>query len=314
MEDYIPLIIVAVTVVLLWAFGNYVSKLSQGLTAVAPTTSSIPQGKMFAEGLHITEMSNVLIKELQDAIKNQDANDLVYLLARYRPNFIEVEDYLEKLRSQYFTLLGKPSNLATEAEKITKVNEIQLDTATACIDIEALNKAELRSLVEKNLKTNHLINNDFMERFGGKIFMDIFQVYTQLVGQESVTIHARADHQYRRQLETIVETGIALQGRKIPLKERLEVLNFNQLKEMATELKLSTEFTTKSDTAEALAEMPGSAVHLSMIYEPEDIFYIKAEPTDAKSIEEEWYMLHAYARMLIESLKDTFVTFDEVAV
>ena len=283
MEDFIPLIIVVVTVVLLWAFGSYVSKLSQGLKLVSPPAASIPQGKMFADGLHITEMSNVLIKELQDAIKNQDETELVYLLARYRPNFIEIEAYLDKLRSQYFTLLEKPSNLATEAEKITKVNEIQLDSATACIDINALNKAELRSLVEKNLKTSNLINSDFMERFGGKDFMDIFQVYTQLVGQESVTIHARADHQYRRQLEAIVETGIALQGRKIPLKERLEVLNFNQLKEMATDLKLETEFTTKSDAAEALAQMPGSAVHLSMIYESDDIFYIKAESCDAKS-------------------------------
>ena len=80
------------------------------------------------------------------------------------------------------------------------------------------------------------------------------------------------------------------------------------------ELKVTTEFSSKSEAAEALAQMPGSAVHLSMIYESDDIFYIKAESVDAKSIEDEWYMLHAYARLLIESLKNSFVTFDEVAV
>ena len=276
--------------------------------------SSVPQGKIFADGLHIADMSNVLIKEFQDTINQQDENELVYFLARYRPNLIELEDYLADLRSQYFTLLGKPTNLATEAEKITAINEVQLDAAPTSIDIDALNKAEWRSLIEKNLKTNHVIDDDFMKRFGGKDFMDNFQVYTQLINDKAMTIHAKSDHQFRRQLEKFVETGIAQQGRKIPLKERLEVLSFDQLKQMAQELKVTTEFNTKSEAAEALALMPGSAVHLSMIYESDDIFYIKTESVDAKSIEDEWYMLHAYARLLIESLKNSFVTFDEVAV
>jgi hypothetical protein len=283
------------------------------MTVVAPAPS-VPQGKIFADGLHIADMSNVLIKEMQDTISRQDDKDLVYFLARYRPNLVELEKFFDDLRSQYFSLLGKPSKLATEAEKITAINEIALDAAPPCIDINALNKAELRSLIDKNLKTNRLISGDFMERFGGKDFMDNFQVYTQLVDQQPVTIHAKTDHQYRRQLETFVKNGIAQQGRKIPLKARLEVLSFNQLKDMAKDLKITTKFTTKSEAAAALAQMPGSAVHLSMIYESDDIFYIKAEPADAKSIEDEWYMLHAYARLLIESLKNSFVTFDEVAV
>jgi hypothetical protein len=314
MQDQIPLIIVIVTIAILWAFGRYLSRLSEGLSVIAPP-SRMPQGKIFADGLHIADMSNVLIKEFQDTINQQDENNLVYFLARYRPNLLELEDYLADLRSQYFHLLGKPSNLATEAEKITAINEIQLDAAAPnSLDIDTLNKAEWRSLIEKNLKTNHLINDDFMKRFGGKDFMDNFQVYTQLVNDTALTMQAKSDHQFRRQLEKFVDTGIAQQGRKIPLKERLEVLSFDQLKQMAQELKVTTEFSSKSEAAEALAQMPGSAVHLSMIYESDDIFYIKAESVDAKSIEDEWYMLHAYARLLIESLKNSFVTFDEVAV
>jgi hypothetical protein len=313
MQDQIPLIIVIITIVTLWALGRYLSRLSQGLAVVTPA-ATVPQGKIFADGLHIADMSNVLIREFQDTITNQDENELVYFLARYRPNLVELEAYLAHLRSQYFALLGKPSSVASEAEKITAVNEIPRDGAPACIDIDVLNKAEWRSLIEYNLKSNQLINSDFMVRFGGKDFMNNFQVYTQLVNNQTVTLHARVDHQYRRQLEKFVETGIAQQGRKIPLKERLEVLSFSQLKDMANDLKLTTEFNTKSEAAKALALMPGSAVHLSMIYESEDIFHIKAEALDAKSIEDEWYMLHAYARLLIESLKNSFVSFDEVAV
>jgi len=313
MQDQLPLIIVVISIAILWALGRYFARLSQNLDVVA-SPAAVPNGKIFADGLHIADMSNVLIKEFQDTISRQDENGLVYFLARYRPGLVELENYLDDLRSQYFNLLGKPVSLATEAEKITAVNEVQLDAAPECINIDALNKAEWRSLIEKNLKTHHLIDNDFMERFGGTTFMDSFQVYTQLVNNQPVTLHATADHQHRRQLEKFVQTGIAQQGRKIPLKERLEVLSIGQLKDMAKDLKLSTDFNTKSEAADVLAQMPGSAVHLSMIYESDDIFYIKAEELDAKSIEDEWYMLHAYARLLIESLKNSFVTFDEVAV
>jgi len=313
MQDQLPLIIVVIAIAILWALGRYFSRLSQNLSVVAPP-AAVPNGKLFADGLHIADMSNVLVKELQDTISQQNENDLVYFLARYRPNLVELENYLDDLRTQYFNLLGKPANFATEAEKIAAVNEVQLDAAPVCIDIDTLNKAEWRSLFEKSLRTNQIINNDFMERFGGTSFMDNFQVYTQLVNNQPVTLHAAADHQHRRRLEKFVETGIAQQGRKIPLKERLEVLSINQLKDMAKDLKISTEFNTKSEAADVLAQMPGSAVHLSMIYDSDDIFYIKAEELDAKSIEDEWYMLHAYARLLIESLKNSFVTFDEVAV
>ncbi|HEY5604223.1 MAG TPA: hypothetical protein VIM41_14060 [Gammaproteobacteria bacterium] len=312
MEDQTPLIIVIIAIAVLWTAGKLLSRLSRGLTAVTPP-ASVAQGRIFADGLHLADMSNVLVKELQDTISRQNDIDLVYFLARYRPNLVELEQFIAELRSRYYKSLGKPSHLATEAEKIAAINGIPLHGAPACIDINALNKAELRSLVETNLKTRKLINADFMERFGGKGFMDNFQVYTQLVNQQPVTIHARTDHQFRRQLETFIKTGIAQQGRKIPLQERLEVLSFNQLKDMARDLKITSEFADKSAATGALAQMPGSAIHLSMIYEPDDIFYIKAEAADAKSIEDEWYMLHGYARLLIESLKNSFVTFDDSA-
>ena len=314
MEDFIPLIIVIVTILSLWALGNYLSKLSQGLAVATPTTATIPQGKMFADGLHIAEMSNVLVKEMQDIITRQDEKELIYFLARYRPSLIELNQYLSDLRSQYFTLLDKPSSMASDADKINAINDLQLDEPPACIDLDTVNKNELLTLIEKNLNSNNLITTEFMDRFGGKDFMENFQIYTQHTSQQPVTLHARPDDQNRAQLETFVENGIALQGRKIPLKERLEVLNFNQLKEMATDLKVTEEFKDKSEVAEALAQMPGSAVHLSMIYESEDIFYLEADPTDAKAIDEEWEMLNALSKLIIGSLKNSFVTFDEVAV
>lgn len=312
MEQHIPLIIVLVALLLLWLTGKYVSRAAEKLPQVAPPAPK-PQGKLFADNLHISDMSNVLIRELQDIITRQDEKELIYFLARYRPEFIELEEYLATLRSNYFSLLGKPSNLASEGDKVSAINALDLDTPPTCIDIGSISKTNLRYLVEKNLKTSNRIDLDFMERFGGLNFMENFQVYTQLSSQQPVTLHVDSSHQYRPQLEIFVGTGVALQGRKIPLKERLEVLTFTQLKEIATELKLTDQFPTKSEAAEVLAKMPGSAVHLSIIYESDDIFYLQGEPVDAQAIEDEWSMLRSYAKLLIGSLKNSFVSFEEAA-
>ncbi|MGD8570356.1 MAG: hypothetical protein PVJ39_19870 [Gammaproteobacteria bacterium] len=290
------------------------SRAAEKLPQVAPPAPKHTQGKLFANDLHISEMSNVLIRELQEIITRQQEKELIYFLARYRPEFIELEEYLSRLRSSYFSLLGKPSNLASEGDKVNAINALDLDSPPSCIDIGSITKTNLRYLVEKNLKTSNRIDLNFMERFGGLDFIENFQVYTQLTSQQPITLHVDSNHQYRPQLETFVSTGIALQGRKIPLKERLEALSFTQLKEMATELKLTEQFHTKSEAAEALAKMPGSAVHLSIIYESDDIFYLQAEPVDAFAIEDEWSMLRSYATLLIGSLKNSFVSFDEAAV
>jgi len=313
MDHWLPLIIVIAAVALLWMLGKYVAKHAENLQPVI-MKPAIPQGKIFANGLHVSsDMSNVLIREAQEIITRQDENEMCYFIARYRPNFIELEEYLAGLRSQYFAKLGKPSNLASEAEKINAVKNLDLDAAPSSIDMSSIDSGDLRLMIEKTLKSSNRITSEFMESFGGNEFYDNFQVYTQLANQQKVTLHIDPDHQYRRQMEIFVQTGIALQGRKIPLKERLEVLSFNQLKEMAMELKVNQQFTDKSDIAATLAQMPGSTVHLAMLHKQEDIFYMNADPVDVKSIDDEWSLIKAYARLLIGSLKNSFVSFDEEA-
>ncbi len=313
MDEWFPIIIVITAVALLWVLGKFVSKLSQSLQTVV-MKPVIPPGKIFANELHVGNMSNVLIREAQEIITDQDENRLSYFLARYRPHFVELEEFLAGLRSQYFAKLGKPSNLASEADKINAINNLDLDNAPVSIDMSSIGSDDLRHMIEKTLKSSNRITNEFMESFGGKQFFENFQVYTQLASQQNVCLHIDPEHQYRKQMEIFVQTGIALQGRKIPLKERLEVLSFNQLKEMAMDLKVNKQFTDKSEIAATLAQMPGSTVHLAMIYKQEDIFYLNADPMDVKSIEDEWALLRAYAKLLIGSLKNSFVSFDEEAI
>ena len=312
MEQYTPIIIVLVTFAILWLIGKMISKAASRLETPKIEVKR-PHGKEIVDGVHVGEISNTLLKELQEIISQQNEDELTYFFARYRPQFIELEEYLAELRSQFFSILGKPSNLVSESEKINAIADINFHTPPQHIDIQSLSKSELRLLIEKNPKTENLINIDFIERFGGRQYMENFRVYTELANENTVTLHIPPDHQYRKHMDAFVEKGVASQGRKIPLNNRLGVLSFTQLKEIARELKIDNQFKTKSEATEALANMPGSAVHLAMIHDVDDIFYIKSESTDVKAIEQEWASLNAYAKLIIASLKNLVIDFDEVS-
>lgn len=298
--------------VILWLIGKIVSNAASKLETPKVEVQR-PHGKEIVEGVHVAEISNNLLKELQEIISKQDEEELTYFFARYRPQFIELEEYLSELRSQFLTLLGKPSNLVSESDKINAISDIDFHTPPEHIDLQSISKSELRLLLEKNPKADYLITIDFIERFGNRHFIENFRVYTELTHDNRVTLHIAPDHQYRKCLETFVENGVAVQGRKIPLRERLDVLSFTQLKDIANELKIDNQFKTKSEATEALANMPGSAVHLAMIHDVDDIFYIKTESTDVKAIEQEWAFINAYAKLIIASLKNLVIDFDEVS-
>jgi len=96
----------------------------------------------------------------------------------------------------------------------------------------------------------------------------------------------------------MVKSGLVLQGRKIELHDRLLVLTINQLKDIAVELKISTDFKGKDDALEAIVKLLGSSVRLAMIYNMDDIFLVLSENFNVKEIEDEWSVYSTYAKLV----------------
>ena len=67
---------------------------------------------------------------------------------------------------------------------------------------------------------------------------------------------------------------------------------------MGKDLKLAQKFTRKADATEALSQMPGSAVLLSMQYVIDDLFMLNPLDVDPHAIKQEWAWLTAYAKLL----------------
>lgn len=301
MENHIPLTIVVIAILLLWILGQFLKRFQE--TVIHPLINAgKPQGVEIAPDLHISGVDADVARVFTRCLADENEQKLSMLLVRYKPTVLELDQYLTKLRERYAVQLNKPPSMASEAERTFATNEVDISDPPVNIDPNTLTKWELRALLEQDVRNRRLLTLDLIEKFGGEHFLDFIHVYNDLYQHESRTLHVTGKHQHRGCLQALTQTGVVLQGRKIPLKERLEVLKLDRLNEIATELKIQTQFASKTEATDVLAKIPGSAVHLAMEYDMEDIFYLKAEPVALDVVEQEWQVVSAYAALLSRSL------------
>lgn len=296
MYDYTPIIIVSITFALLWVIGLYLTQKQKN--DAGPSVAEKIRGTMVTPGLSVIGLNENNITELRTLLNTGDEKNLSVFIALKKPTFVELENYINSLRMQFTQLLNKPIQQATEIEKITAANHVELINPPRGYDFESLNKTELRLLLEHDTKKRRNINQEFITKFGDTDFIRNFETYAEISGETPVTLLVARGEKYREQLEIFVQTGIALQGRKIPLQDRLSVLKFSQLREMGQELKLTTEFKRRSEATQALAEIPGAAILLAMQINVDDTFMIKPESVDIKAVQNEWSVISTCAKLL----------------
>ena len=295
MPYFTPLIIVFASMALLWVVGRLLSRVE---TKTETVRASKVRGTEFAPGLHVAGLSDESINEMNALINAKDIGNLSVFLALKKPSLIELDEYIETLRQQFLEILKKPLGQASEIERIAATSQLNLAPPPPHFDFTQLNKTELRELVEYDAKKRRLINHEFISKFGDNNFMENFTVYAELVKDIPVTLLIEEGDKYRKQIDVFVTTGVALRGRKIPLQDRLSVLKFSQLRDMAKELKLEQEFKRRADATQILAEIPGSAILLAMLVNIDDIFMIKPQAVDIDAINSEWSVVSTYAKLL----------------
>ena len=249
-------------------------------------------------GLHVGGLDERLTKELSSIIDKKDELKVAIFLAIHRPIFYEIEDFIDKLREQFTYLVGANVEEASEFDKISAANSLQIPQHPQSFRFNKINRSELRLLYECDPDIPPVIDKTFIETFGGLLFMENFIMYDHLCLQQPAIFHIPKDNELRRLFETFVKTGLALQGKDIPLEERLHVLNLDQLQDLAKEVKLEREFKNKNEAAAALAAVPSASVLLATLYPTAELFLLKDEERDVRRIEKEWGVLSLYARLL----------------
>ncbi|WP_455211083.1 hypothetical protein [Kaarinaea lacus] len=302
MHDLNPLYLVGLSIVSLWLIGKGLARASKRISNVQSLRRRAQILKKssieIVPGLHVGGLDERLTNELSALITRKDELKTAIFLAIHRPIFYEIEDFIDKMREQFTFLVGVNADEASEFDKISAANSLQIPQHPQTFRFTKLNRSELRMLYEYDPDTPQVIDQELIEKFGGLLFLENFIMYDHLCLEIPAIFHIPKDNELRRLFETFTKTGLALHGKDIPLQDRLHVLNLEQLQDLAKEVKIEREFQNKADAAAALAEIPSSSVLLSTIYPASELFLLNDESRDVKKVEREWGVLSLYAKLL----------------
>jgi len=284
MPDTAPLMIIAGALLILLLIQQWLAQVGKRLEAAKLVTKTAsPQGKPLLNGLSVMGLDERGTSSLRALIKDADSVALATFLAFNRPTVQELDNYLQHLFEQFRN--------ATDA-----ITATSLPTPPAGMRIGALSTTERNLLLHRDPHQVRHINRALMARFGGHAFLPHFALYSSR--ESGVTLHVPPFDTDRTLFETLAKSGIASRGRQIPLQQRLSVLKMQELRQMGRDLKLAQKFTRKADATEALSQMPGSAVLLSMQYVIDDLFMLNPLDVDPHAIKQEWAWLMACAKLL----------------
>jgi len=301
MVENTPLLLIATSIVGFWLIGKILTRSYRRFQRLQEKRVT---GTKVIDHFHINGIDNIKIEKLVELIRRKDEDHIASFMAKERPKFEEIEEYLKRLREEFHNSFPAGYEFASDLDKAQAISKMHLVDQPRLFKFNTLSQQELRSLVEYDAGGKRHLNHDFFEKFGDQDFMDNFGVFSLLSGELPTTMHIEKDHKYRTQLEALAKSSMVLRGRKIHLRDRLNVLDFKQLKEMAKELKIEQEYQSRQEAADKLAEIPGSAVLLAMIYPVDDIFLVKSDPYDTSAVQAEWNVMKTYAKLLCNSLDE----------
>lgn len=300
MTSPFPLLIIMGTIVCLVAIQRALTKV--GDVAIKPEKGVSPQppkprGITLFPGLSVIGLDERGTEHLKNLVNKSDGAALTAYLTSHRPGILELDHYLEDLRTLFNAAMPDvPNKTSTENIRNT-LKTFTPPKPPAGIHFELLSKSEYVEIVTFDPKKQRLVTRDLLAKFGGQKFSQNFEYYRS--HNISETIFVPPQDPDRPIMEMLAETGIASKGRHIPLAIRLNVLKMNQLRQMSKDLNQEAKFTRKKDATEALAQIPGSAVLLSMSYVVDDLFALNPIKDETYDINREWNFLSAYAKLLI---------------
>lgn len=271
-----PLLIIMGTILALLVVQRLLSRITPTEQQYKQYTPPLPRGRLLCQGLSVTGLDERGMEQLKQLITQGDMTALATFLAFSRPGFVELDQFLaqQQTRTENSTEMPAPGGLR----------------------LATLTDHARQQLLSYNINSARLISRKLMSRFGGHDFSRYFAHYA--ARQHTVTVHIPPFDPARKTMEALAKSGIAGKGRLIPLAQRLTVLKMSQLRQIAKDLNLNKKFTRKNEATAFLAEIPGSAVLLSMQYVVDDLFALNPIDEDCEQIKREWAFLTAYAELL----------------
>lgn len=283
------LVIVASAYILLWSIGKLLSFRSVG-GAYQLATERKEYSTNLLRGLHVTGLSHPLLNEFNVLADKKDTLKLAMYLAIYQPSIQEVDEFVQNADE-----LTNNSKLdAAKGGGIWELAHFESNSNRFRI----LDQDDLQSICHHQKKIHKLINKEFIRKFGNLLFMENFIMYSHLCRNSTSVFNIPHDNKLRRMFDTFVATGLATHGRFIPIVNRLEFLDLSEMQNLSDELDLGTTFESREEAVSKLADISKVSVRLARKVPIDNMYFLKKEHWDIKSIEEEWSAYNACAKLL----------------
>jgi len=295
MEESNAFLYVVFSILLLWLAGKIVV---YGQRFQLPTDPQKRKQYKLCKGLHVVDLDQEDIGILRGLTDKKDIDSLTQFLAVKHPTIVEICEYLDVLKKQFASLLVTTYAEATEAEKITAINKIQLPKHKLRDSFLELEETELRNIIEYDGNRQQIIDEKLIHQFGGSLFMEYFIIYCHLSLEKPAIFHIPPDNKLRLLFETLVTTNMALQGDQIRLKDRLKLFHLAQLNQIAANVDTKTLYRTKEEAISALSHNSKAEDYFVKHYDLKDVFNLTPATIDQQGVEREWAVHKAYAKIL----------------
>jgi hypothetical protein len=262
-----------------------------------PKAKSKAAGKAFLPGLTVKGLDKRSTEQLKKLINQGKQVPLANWLAVHRPGIVELDEFLSKNRERFQPFHANTFGATQEDKAREALTAFTIVDRPAGIRFNALSEQERLVLLSFDPNSQRLINQELIAQFGGQMFGECFEFYC--THDKSIARAVPADDPDRKILETLANSSIADKGRHIPLALRLTVMSMEQLRQMCKDLNRELKFASKKELEKQLADIPGSAVLLSMQYKVDDLFILNPLKHELENTLREWRFLKAYAELLI---------------
>lgn len=280
------LMYVALAYALLWSIGKLLSRvpLVQQGNVRHPVTGGSDLG-----GLHVSGISQALVKEFNTLVDKKDMLQLAINIAIHQPSVLEVGEFIRSVEALNEDL---KMNLAQDSAFLGMAQ-----SGSTSESLRTLDQDDLRSICIHYQQPCKLINRDFISKFGNLLFMENFIMYSHLSRSGHAVFNIPKNNELRRMFETFVKTGLAVHGRSIAIADRLRVLSLRELQELADQLGLQQAFDSVDEATAALATKPHVSVRLSAKCPNKNLFLLRQGAWDVDAVKQEWSAYEAYAKL-----------------
>jgi hypothetical protein len=248
-----------------------------------PAAASLP--------LRVSSLPNSELQNLRRLLEREDNLQLAIFFASHQCNMDDVARIFESLRTPINPFLNLVDQLPEE-------NIHNLYQSEAYQLLEDRQKSAIKTL---EISTQRVISKEFIQQFGGIVFMENFIMYQHLSHTDSAYFHIPVGNELRRLFETFAQHGLAKTGKEIPVVDRIRGIDWGRLQMLAGKLGLNRFLHDRDDAIEQLSQKPRIEEIMDRDFPATDDFLLLKKSWDSTQVENEWQAYNAFAEILIKS-------------